>query len=267
MPTDKIKWNRIVVGTGEIPGAKVAAEAVNIADDAVTTVKILDANVTAAKLAADAVETAKIKDSNVTAAKLASDAVTTVKILDANVTTAKIADSNVTAGKLASDSVETAKILALNVTGAKIAAATITNDKLVEGIMRISADISLTNEEILALQTTPKTLVANPGANKALIFLGAELKLVYSTAAFANIAAGDDLNVRYTNGSGGIVGVGESTGFLDLTADAWMWINPSASPLVTPNAALVLSLGGAVDTGGGTLKVRVYYRIVDTAFA
>jgi hypothetical protein len=54
-------------------------------------------------LAANAVTTAKILDANVTAAKIASDAVTTVKILDANVTTEKIASSAVTADKIASN--------------------------------------------------------------------------------------------------------------------------------------------------------------------
>ena len=54
-------------------------------------------------LAANAVTTAKILDANVTAAKIASDAVTTAKILDSNVTTAKIASSAVTADKIASN--------------------------------------------------------------------------------------------------------------------------------------------------------------------
>ncbi len=44
------------------------------------------------------VTTEKILDANVTAAKLASDAVTTVKILDANVTASKLANTTVTAG-------------------------------------------------------------------------------------------------------------------------------------------------------------------------
>jgi len=52
-----------------------------VANDAITTVKIKDANVT----------TAKIKDANVTSAKILADNVTTVKILDANVTLAKLA--------------------------------------------------------------------------------------------------------------------------------------------------------------------------------
>ena len=54
-------------------------------------------------IAANAVTTVKILDANVTAAKIASDAVTTAKILDANVTTAKIASSAVTADKIASN--------------------------------------------------------------------------------------------------------------------------------------------------------------------
>jgi hypothetical protein len=86
-----------------VTAAKLATDSVTsgkILADAVTTIKILDANVTAAKLAPDSVITAKILDANVTAAKLASDSVTTIKILDANVTTAKIADNAVTKAKL-----------------------------------------------------------------------------------------------------------------------------------------------------------------------
>ena len=82
-------------------------------DDAVTTVKITDANVTTAKLADDAVTTVKITDANVTTAKLADDAVTTVKITDANVTTAKLADANVTNAKIANATID----LAAKVTG------------------------------------------------------------------------------------------------------------------------------------------------------
>lgn len=83
--------------TGAIT-ASAASGVTALSNDVVTTAKILDLNVTAAKLAADAVETAKIKNLNVTAAKLAADAVTTAKILDGQVTKAKI--ESVTAGKL-----------------------------------------------------------------------------------------------------------------------------------------------------------------------
>ena len=72
----------------------------SLADNSVTTAKIVDLNVTTAKLAANAVTTAKITDLNVTTGKLADNAVTTIKITDANITTVKIADANITAAKL-----------------------------------------------------------------------------------------------------------------------------------------------------------------------
>jgi uncharacterized protein YjbI with pentapeptide repeats len=104
-----------------------------LATDAVETLKIKDANVTAAKLAADAVETAKIKDANVTTAKLA----------DAAVETAKIKDANVTAAKLATDAVETAKIKDANVTEAKLAADAVTSAKIKDGEI-VNADVATT---------------------------------------------------------------------------------------------------------------------------
>jgi hypothetical protein len=75
--------------TGDVTGAT----ALTIANDAVTTAKILDANIT----------TAKIADNNITTAKILDDNITTAKILDANITTAKLANDSVTADKVASD--------------------------------------------------------------------------------------------------------------------------------------------------------------------
>ena len=85
--------------TGDVTGAT----ALTIGNDKVTTVKILDANVTTAKIADNNITTAKVLDANITTAKIADDAITTAKILDANVTTAKLADDSVTAAKVASD--------------------------------------------------------------------------------------------------------------------------------------------------------------------
>lgn len=82
----------------------------DLKDGAVTTAKIVDANVTADKLASNSVTTAKITDANVTADKLASDSVTTAKIADGSVTTQKIADANVTTEKLADGAVTEEKL-------------------------------------------------------------------------------------------------------------------------------------------------------------
>jgi hypothetical protein len=84
----------------EYDGTRFQLYQSSLADNSVTTAKIVDLNVTTAKLAANAVTTAKITDLNVTTGKLADNAVTTIKITDANVTTAKIADANITAAKL-----------------------------------------------------------------------------------------------------------------------------------------------------------------------
>lgn len=87
-----------------------AVSTAKILNDAVTTAKILDANVTADKLAADSVVTAKILDANVTADKLAADSVVTAKILDANVTEAKLAPDAVTTAKVANDAIDDDKL-------------------------------------------------------------------------------------------------------------------------------------------------------------
>ena len=84
--------------------------------------------------------------------------------------------------------------------------------------------------------------------------------------------AADNLQIRYTDGSGQLVAVCETDGFLTLTADAMRYIAPlSASTTIsdiTPvaNAALVAFMANSeVITGDSPLKLRVYYRVVPTS--
>jgi hypothetical protein len=138
------------------------------------------------------------------------------------------------------------------------------NTGIVDNPQVHSADVTITSAELLALETTPKTLVAAPGAGKALVFEKAVFFLDYNSAAYAGIASGDDLNVRYTDGSGVIAGTLETTGFLDQTEDAYAVAEPSLdSGLITANAPLVASLAGAIITGDSPLVVRTFYRIVN----
>lgn len=132
--------------------------------------------------------------------------------------------------------------------------------------------VTITSAQLLALNATPITLVAAPGAGKALIFEGLLIQKPAGTA-YAGIAAGEDLSVKYTNGSGAELGVCETTGFLDQAGNEIRWIRPHApsgagvDSAITPvdNAALVLHLlVGEIITGTSPLNCEVLFNIVDT---
>lgn len=131
-----------------------------------------------------------------------------------------------------------------------------------------TTNVTISTAELLALNAVPKQLVAAPGAGKALIMIDAQLMLDYNSAAYDGIAAGEDLEVRYTDGSGQLVATIETTGFLDAVADAYRHIYPAAAAAIAPvaNAALVLDLAAAeIATGNSPLKVRVRYREITLA--
>ena len=122
--------------------------------------------------------------------------------------------------------------------------------------------VTVSSAELLALNATPKTLIAAPASGKALILVGAELWLDFATTAYNGIAAGEDLTVRYTNASGTTLATIETIGFLDATADAFRYVTPAAGTL-TPVAAapLILHLSaGEIATGDSPLKLRLLYR-------
>tara|TARA_R110000803_G_scaffold23069_5_gene56876 strand:+ start:9150 stop:11690 length:2541 start_codon:yes stop_codon:yes gene_type:complete len=78
----------------------------SIIDDSITTVKILDSNVTADKLAANSVTTAKILDANVTASKLAANSVETNKVVDKAINSDKLDSFSVVSSKISRQSID-----------------------------------------------------------------------------------------------------------------------------------------------------------------
>jgi len=129
--------------------------------------------------------------------------------------------------------------------------------------------VTVSSAELLALNATPKELVAAPGAGKAIVLLGATAFLDFETTAYDGIAAGEDLNINYTDGSGDTVATIEATGFLDAVADDLRYVYPLAAAAITPvdNAALVLHMAtGEIATGDSPLKIRVDYKIIDTSW-
>lgn len=133
----------------------------------------------------------------------------------------------------------------------------------------VQTDITVSAAEMKALNAVPKQLVAAPGAGKILILEDAQFFLDWGAAAYAGIAAGEDMAICYTNGAGVQVAVVETTGFLDAVADSYRTVRPLADAAKTPavNAALVLAmLVGEIITGDSPLKLRIRYRSVDAAF-
>lgn len=131
-------------------------------------------------------------------------------------------------------------------------------------------DVTISSAQLLALNATPRSIVAAPGAGLANIFEAAILTKIAGTA-YAGIAAGEDLAVKYTDGSGLQVASCETTGFLDqATAQFRHMTAYRAASLVTDitpvaNAALVIQLlSGEITTGNTALELRVYYRVIPT---
>lgn len=124
------------------------------------------------------------------------------------------------------------------------------------------ATVTVSSAEILALNTTPKTLVAAPGSGYALIPVAIYATMDYAAATYACNAAG--LILKYTDGSGTAPGAVLTQGFCQSAADAAQVVNVSTTAYTpTTNAALVLHAGAAnPTTGDSAIKVRVFYRRV-----
>ena len=102
---------KTVGGTGfTLEQGKISAafsDGTNITEIALNT---LQGSIGTAQIADNAITTAKILDSNITTAKIADNAITTAKILDNNITSAKILDGAVITAKLGTDAVTSAKL-------------------------------------------------------------------------------------------------------------------------------------------------------------
>jgi hypothetical protein len=85
--------------------------------------------------------------------------------------------------------------------------------------------------------------------------------LDYDSVAYASI---HDMTLRYTSGTGPIIGTLSDTGFLDQTADTYAVLEPAAGSLILPaNEPVVAFLSGAVTTGNSPVVVRLFYNIDD----
>jgi len=126
-----------------------------------------------------------------------------------------------------------------------------------------AAKVTVTSAQVLALYGTPITIVEAPGAGKMVEFVGAVLYKPAGTA-YAGIAAGENVAIKYTDASGAQVNTAlESDGFLDQTTAQLRITRPIVTEVVpVANAALVLQiLTGEIITGDSPLYVKVFYRV------
>lgn len=123
------------------------------------------------------------------------------------------------------------------------------------------AEVLVSSAEILALNTTQKTIVAAPGAGYTIEFISAVLILDYVSAAYATNGA---LTFRETSDAGtALSDEVPLADFLDETADTMMTCQAlSANIALTENAPLVLSCAtGDPATGDSPVRVKCAYRI------
>lgn len=123
--------------------------------------------------------------------------------------------------------------------------------------------VTITSAQLLALNATPVTLIAAPGASKIAEFVSAIVHKPAGTA-YAGIAAGEDLAIKYTDASGAQVNTSlETTGFLDQTT-AQSRLTRQISTEYTPvvNAPIVAHLlTGEITTGDSPLYLTIFYRV------
>lgn len=128
---------------------------------------------------------------------------------------------------------------------------------------------TITSAQLLALYTTPISLIAAPETNgvadatKAIIVNSIKATLSAGTA-YDGVAAGENLVVSYTDASGQVIQTFETDGFLTLAAGAKTVNKPNVNPLlITAGAAVVCHiLSGNIATGTGTLTFDIDYDIV-----
>lgn len=135
------------------------------------------------------------------------------------------------------------------------------------------AEVTVSSAELLALAAAPKTLVAAPGAGKMLWFISA-LIIADNGTAYTITNAGDDLAIRYKDGSGDIISATVDTaGLIDTTSDVVTQVMPLITDSKSPkadveNQPLVLDNIGAAEftLGTGVLRVKIFYSVVTTGW-
>jgi hypothetical protein len=123
----------------------------------------------------------------------------------------------------------------------------------------LHADLTLTNAQVLSLNSTPITVVAAPGAGFAILLLRATATFTW-TAAYATNTTLNIVPAGFTGQTQATFGT-----FLASTATAHRAASSGGSPVLNDNVALQAFVSTGNPTAGNaanTIKIRVYYTVV-----
>lgn len=146
--------------------------------------------------------------------------------------------------------------------GSTTAATFATAGSLTSAVQRLTTQVSLSSAQILALNATPVTLVAAPGAGKVIVVRGITLKMVTTATQYAN---GGALEFRYTDGSGAkvtadiaaaVVTAAAGTSYTSVAGVTTSLTNVANAAIVVNNAT------AAFITGTGTAVATIVYDII-----
>ena len=123
-------------------------------------------------------------------------------------------------------------------------------------LTQLVATGTITTGEILALNATPKTLIASPGANNVIVVDEIQLFLDFNTAAYV-ADAGEDITFQYATGNTVVASIdNDNVVLLTAVADAH-WIG-------RPNALYDVQAAG---TGDGILLTNIDDEAIEVTIA
>lgn len=151
---------------------------------------------------------------------------------------------------------------AINITPFSGQSVNITGSITQNGAAKQTAVVALTAAQIIAMGTTPVSLIAAPGAGKCIIVDNISFKMVTTATAFTG---GGAVEFRYTDASGtkvtadiagAVITAGAGTSFTNVRGI-------EASLTGTANAAIVIRNGTAAFAAGtGSATLTIDYHVV-----
>ena len=153
-----------------------------------------------------------------------------------------------------------------SITTGMLALGSVTNEILQEDSIQV-ATVSVTNTQLKALNTTPKELVAAPGADKMIEFLGATLFHNYGSEVLTGAHA---LTIGLDDGTVAVAATIAQADFAHQVADyvysvkAAVAFHDASADVLNKNLALTCAGDYAGNASNDTVwTIHVAYRIID----